>query len=131
MGIQIAPRRLNNYIGSKAIQSMIRSESWGSVVMSECDLSDTRQMGISHKDFFRLLPRAMGNNSYELNGHCVRATLATGTVKITLGEEQERRLSENVIMPYTDVTFDYHGVPVDVRSEFERYFHIRFMRGLG
>lgn len=99
--------------------------------MSEPDARDTRQMGIAHMDFFRLLPRAMGNNSYVLDGHSVRATLATGTVTITLGEEQERRLSENVVLPFTNVTFDYYGVPEEVRSEFERYFHIRFMRGLG
>lgn len=95
------------------------------------EVKDVRQMGITHADFFRLLPRAMGENPYELNDLTVRATLEAGTVLISLGEEQERRLSEHVIMPYTDVTFLFCGVPTEVRAAFERYFHMRYMRGLG
>lgn len=99
--------------------------------MDEAHVKDTRQMGITHADFFRLLPRAMGENHYEINSYTVQATLPDGTVIITLGEEKERKLSANVIMPYADVTFDYYGVSEEMRVAFERYFHMRFMRGLG
>lgn len=89
------------------------------------------QMGITHADFFRLLPRAMGDNAYEVDGRVVRAALPSGTVTITLGEERERRFTAIVAMPYTDIEFDYDGVPEEARAAFERYFDLRFMRGLG
>ena len=99
--------------------------------MEKSHVKDTRQMGITHADFFRLLPRAMGENPYDLSNCTVRATLSDGSVVITLGEEKERKLSALVIMPYADVTFDYYGVPEEVRAAFERHFHLRYMRGLG
>lgn len=99
--------------------------------MTDTHATETRQMGITHADFFRLLPRAMGNHPFETNDCTVRATLPTGTLVITLDEEQERRLSPHVIMPYTNVTFDYYGVSAEVRAAFERHFHARYMRGLG
>lgn len=92
---------------------------------------EIKQMGITHKDFFRLLPRAMGENEFSLDGLIVRAKLSSGTLVISVGEENQRVLSPNVIMPYADVTFEYHDVLDSIRTEFEQYFHLRFMRGLG
>ncbi|MBX2880312.1 MAG: hypothetical protein KTR32_10295 [Granulosicoccus sp.] len=91
----------------------------------------TKQMGLTHADFFRLLPRAMGENTFEVNGHEVQANLATGSLNISLGEQRERKLSAHVVMPYADVTFDFNGVPEEVRLAFEQHFNLRFMRGLG
>lgn len=91
----------------------------------------TREMGITHADFFRLLPRAMGEHPYEVEGRRVRVALPPGRLTITLGEERERRFTAVVAMPCTDVEFVYEGVDEDVRAAFERYFDLRFMRGLG
>lgn len=89
-----------------------------------------KEMGYSHADFFRLLPRAMGNNAYEVNGLEVNCVLPSGTLKITLGEEYERRLVL-VVMPYTHVTFEYENVSDEDRENFIKYFDLRFMKGLG
>ena len=99
--------------------------------MTESHVQDIRQMGISHADFYRHLEQALGGNPYERYGNKVHVSLPAGTVKITLGAEKARKLSANVILPYADVTFDYYGVPDEVRATFERHFHKRFMRGLG
>ncbi len=94
-------------------------------------MKEIKQMGFTHADFFRLLPRAMGGNEYSVTGDIVHATLAKGTLTISIGEEKQRLLSPHVVMPYTDVTFEYNNVPDDVRTSFEEYFHLRFMKGLG
>lgn len=99
--------------------------------MCEATVRDIRQMGITHADFFRLLPRAIGEHHYQVDGNIVRVTLPAGTATISLGEEQERRLSANVIMPHTEVIFEYSAVPESMRAEFEQHFHMRYMRGLG
>jgi len=87
-------------------------------------------MGYTHSDFFRLLPRAMGDNPYEINGQEVNCTLPTGTLKISLGEERERRLVL-VVLPCTTVTFEYDNVSDEDREAFVKYFELRFMKGLG
>lgn len=88
------------------------------------------EMGYTHADFFRLLPSAMGANPYEINGLEVNCTLPSGTLKITLGEELERRLVL-VVMPYIHVTFEYKNVSDADRERFIKYFDLRFMKGLG
>ena len=49
-----------------------------------------KEMGYTHADFFRLLPRAMGDNPYEINGLEINCSLPSGSLKITLGEERKR-----------------------------------------
>jgi len=51
-----------------------------------------KEMGYTHADFFRLLPRAMGDNPYEIDGLEVNCRLPSGSLRITLGEERERQL---------------------------------------
>ena len=68
-----------------------------------------KEMGYTHADFFRLLPRAMGDNPYEINGLEVNCSLPSGSLKITLGEERKRELVL-VVMPCMHVTFEYENV---------------------
>lgn len=89
-----------------------------------------KEMGYTHADFFRLLPRAMGDNPYVIDGLQVQCTLPSGSLKITLGKECERRLFL-VVMPYTNITFEYYGVSEEDRETFIKYFDLRFMKGLG
>jgi len=89
-----------------------------------------KEMGYTHADFFRLLPRAMGANPYEINGLEVNCNLPSGSLRITLGEERERQLVL-VVMPYTNVTFEYTNVSDEDRERFIKYFELRFMKGLG
>ena len=90
----------------------------------------TKQMGYTHADFFRLLPSAMGDTPYEVNGLEINCKLPSGTLKISLGEERERRMAL-VVIPYTEITFDYRNVKEEDRLTFINYFDLRFMKGLG
>ena len=89
-----------------------------------------KEMGYTHADFFRLLPRAMGSTSYEIHDRTIQCQLPPGTLKITLGEERERRMGL-VVIPCTTVTFEYDQVPEEIRTNFIKYFELRFMKGLG
>jgi len=88
-----------------------------------------KEMGYTHADFFRLLPRALGSTPFEINGREVNCVLPTGTLKISLGEERERRLVL-VTIPCTTITFEYSGVTDQDREAFVKYFELRFMKGL-
>lgn len=90
----------------------------------------SKEMGVSHADFFRLLPRAMGDTPYSVNGKTVNGELGSGTVSIEIGEQQERRIALLAI-PYAQVTFTFGGVAENERTEFMRYFDLRFQRGGG
>ena len=87
-------------------------------------------MGYTHADFFRLLPGAMGDYPYEVEGLQVRAQVGGGTLTITLGPEGQRRLVL-VVIPQTQITFEYVGVSDEDREAFVTYFDLRFMKGLG
>ena len=89
-----------------------------------------KEMGYTHADFFRLLPRAMGDTPYEINGLVVTCSLPTGSLIISLGEERERRLVL-VVIPCTTITFEYVNVSEEEREKFDKYFELRFMKGLG
>ena len=90
----------------------------------------SKEMGVSHEDFFRLLPRAMGDIPYRIDGMNVTGELGSGTVSIKLGEQQVRRIALMAI-PYAEVGFVFDGVAENERTDFMRYFDLRFQRGGG
>ena len=90
----------------------------------------SKEMGVSHSDFFRLLPRAMGDTPYRVEGMKVIGELGSGSVSIELGEQQVRRIALMAI-PYAEVSFAFDGVAENERTEFMRYFDLRFQRGGG
>lgn len=90
----------------------------------------SKEMGVTHKDFYRLLPRAMGDTRYEINGTTVVASVADGALTIDLGEEQVRRIALMAI-PYAKVSFNFVGVDADARTLFMRHFDLSFQRGGG
>jgi len=89
-----------------------------------------REMGVTHSDFFRLLPRAMGEHSYEVVGTVVRGQVHAGTVEITIGEQQVRRIALMAI-PFAEVKFTFRGVSAVEQEAFQSYFDLRFQRGGG
>lgn len=90
----------------------------------------SKEMGVSHADFFRLLPRAMGDTPFKVQGMKVKGEVSGGTVTIEIGEQQVRRIALMAI-PYAEVSFSFAGVSEDERTEFMRYFDLRFQRGGG
>jgi hypothetical protein len=53
-----------------------------------------REMGYSRKEFIGLLPGALSNHSYVLDGNTIGVKLTCGRVSIRLGDERERKFTE-------------------------------------
>ena len=87
-------------------------------------------MGLSHADFFRLLPSAMGDHPYRIDGNTVHGEVGQGTVEIKLGPQQERRIALMVI-PFARVSFHFRGVTQADQELFKSHFDLRFQRGGG
>lgn len=87
-------------------------------------------MGLTHDDFWRLLPRAMGSHPYTVEGLFVVATVDQGSLKITLGPPLERRIAL-LRLPYSVVSFTFEGVTETQQLAFKRHFDLHFQRGGG
>jgi len=87
-------------------------------------------MGLTHVDFFRLLPSAMDNHPYKIDGHTVHANIANGTLDIVIGEQQVRRIALMAI-PFAEVSFHFRNVCPAQQTAFKAHFDLRFQRGGG
>lgn len=90
----------------------------------------SREMGLTHDDFWRILPRAMGDVAYESDGNVVRAPLANGSLEITIGVPLERRIALMCI-PYSVVSFTFTDVEEAEQLAFKAHFDLHFQRGGG
>ena len=90
----------------------------------------SREMGITHAEFFRSLPAALGDRPYALLRNGV--TLAEGhrRIDISLGQEQTRTLGRLKI-PTTPVTFIFTGFSAQEIEHFMAVFDLHFQRGGG
>ena len=90
----------------------------------------TRQMSITHKDFFRLLPRAV--NGAPVTRRDNRAHIATeaGRVTITLAPERVRKLGL-MEFPVTPVSIEFDGFNPADRTAFLSRFDLAYQKGGG
>jgi len=87
-------------------------------------------MAVTHKDFFRILPNAMGSHPYTIEGNSVMASVDGGEVRITIGPQQVRKIALMEIH-HCDVEFTYSKLSEEQYDEFRRYFELRYQRGGG
>ena len=87
-------------------------------------------MGITHSEFFRTLPAALGPASYTVQGHDVVISDDTQRLVISLSPEGRRRIAA-LSLPTTQVHFTFSGYsPQDV-EQFMARFDRAFQRGGG
>jgi len=98
--------------------------------VAEPDRHYSREMGLTHADFWRLLPRAMGEYPYQTKGNTVHAEIAEGTLDIVLGAQQIRIIAL-LHLPYAEVSFTFHGVSEQGQQAFKKHFDLYFQRGGG
>ncbi len=94
------------------------------------DIKYNRDMGFTHKEFFRLLPLAMGEHAYRIDNLSIHGELHNGTVLIKLGPEQERKIALMRI-PFCNVSFAFSGVSEEQQQAFKAHFDMHFQRGGG
>lgn len=90
----------------------------------------SRDMGITHHEFFRTLPAALRPTPYTVQGHDVIVNDDTRHLVITLSPEGRRRIAA-LSLPTTQVHFTFSGYsPQDVDCFMAR-FDRAFQRGGG
>ena len=90
----------------------------------------SREMGLTHAEFFRTLPSAMGDLGYRIEEEKVVAENKPYRLTIRLDSQQERRIAL-LRIPYTRVHFDFEGYQQEEIDAFMAYFESRFQRGGG
>ena len=93
-------------------------------------INDSRDMALTRKDFFRILPRAVGSNSYEVDADGATVNVGGGVVSISLGPQQVRKIALMEV-PWCQVNFEAKGLTDAEFEEFSEHFHRRFQRGGG
>jgi hypothetical protein len=92
-----------------------------------------REMTITHSDFFRILPKALGNLRYHQQNNIITVYLddgVEGEIIISLSEERVRKIA-SLTLPVTDVTFQQENISEKKKIEFFKHFDRAYHRGGG
>ena len=89
-----------------------------------------REMTITHRDFFRTLPKALKSYPYQQHENVINVTLEEGEIAITLSEEGVRQIA-SLSLPITNVTFQIKNVAENTKNEFFKQFDRAYHRGGG
>ncbi len=89
-----------------------------------------RTMSISHAEFYRLLPRALGGQPFSRTGHRVEVQLGQGRLMIQLSEQAVRQIA-SLKLPQTRIEFQFAGVDEVVKTDFLSRFELAYQRGGG
>ena len=90
-----------------------------------------KEMGISHRDFFRILPRVMNGRGYTVDGQRIVAEEPERRLEIHLSDQRERVLGPMVRLQVTDVELIFFNYSETDRTSFLKFFEINFFKGGG
>jgi hypothetical protein len=90
-----------------------------------------KELGVSHREFFRLLPRALADAPYALEAGRVVTGQGPRRLEILLAPEAERRLSASVRFPVTRIELVFRGYAAAERAAFLLRFERAFQKGGG
>lgn len=90
----------------------------------------TRELGLTHADFFRTLPKALAGKSFQVDGTAITLEENQRRVTICLAPEGERRIGR-LRLPVTRVTFAFEGFAEPEIGTFMSHFERHFQRGGG
>jgi len=89
-----------------------------------------REMTITHRDFFRILPKALKLYPYQQHEKVISIPLDEGEIVIILAEEQRRQIA-SLSLPVTYVTFQIKNVAKKSKKGFFKQFDQAYQRGGG
>lgn len=90
----------------------------------------SKRMGITHAEFFRLLPVALGMDTYTRGPNTVSWSVNGASGEITLGQEGVRQIAL-LTVPSTAVTISLTGYNDSAVAAFMRRFDRAYQRGGG
>ena len=89
-----------------------------------------RTMSISHREFFRLLPRAVDGFDFTIQDRDIFIQLGDGRLEVRISEEGERRLA-SLKLPMINLDFTFSGVDDSIKADFLAQFDLAYQRGGG
>ena len=90
----------------------------------------TREMGISHRDFFRIFPTVIRGRPFERRSDGVLYEELGRRLRVRLSAESERRLGK-LRIPLTTVQLQFEGFSAEQVESFMAAFDLHFHRGGG
>ena len=94
------------------------------------NVSFTRELGLTHAEFYRSLPAAIAHRAFTTEGNQVRIEDGARIVTIDLGPQRYRPIA-SLRMPYVEATFTFVGYAESDRRQFMERFERYFQRGGG
>lgn len=89
-----------------------------------------KEMAVTHADFFRTLPRALGTNGFKKSGDKVVLEDGEMRLEIALGPEGERKIAQ-LSVPATQVTLTFSGYTDTAAADALKLFDRMFQKGGG
>ena len=103
---------------------------WRGAEVTEGCVTVTKEMAVTHADFFRMLPSAFPDRDYDVQGTIIWRQWGGGTLEIKLGPEGTRRIAL-LMLPQTLVTLTFQGYLEAQRVELIKQFDTGFRRAGG
>jgi len=91
----------------------------------------SKEMGITHKEFYAEMPRLLNGTSYQHNKDTITFQFNHKNIEIMLAPEGIRQLSQSIRLPITFVTFHFFDFTDDEMDDFIKHFNLIFMKGGG
>ena len=90
----------------------------------------TRDMTITHKEFFRILPAALKELDYNIKNNIIEIHDGDKNITIVLGNETVRHIA-SLSLPGTRLTISFSGYNEEETAEFLRRFDLAYRKGGG
>ena len=90
----------------------------------------TKEMAVTHADFFRTLPKALGSETFKKTDHGVVLGAGKKVLAVSLGPERVRQVA-GLKVPATDVTLSFSGYERTEIAAALRRFEQMFQKGGG
>jgi hypothetical protein len=90
----------------------------------------SRELRLSHADFFRTLPHVLAGYPVQISGAVVVVDEVQRRLTLRLAPAEKRRIA-SLCLPLTQVTFEFSGYSEEDISAFMERFARHFQRGGG
>jgi hypothetical protein len=89
-----------------------------------------REMTITHREFLRLLPKALAGRTYKRSGNQIDVIDGNASVRINLSNETIRKIA-SLALPLTNVKIELNGFEEDDSLKFMARFDLAYQKGGG
>jgi len=89
-----------------------------------------REMTITHKDFLRLLPKAINGLDYQISGDQIDIVDVDRSIKISLARESIRKIA-SLALPMTLVRIEFRDFSETESLKFMSRFNLAYQKGGG